>query len=503
VANATGCGDRAAIGGGRLLHAEMSDTRPHSPVVIDRVERSRGDGDTVTLRLAGQRLMAATAAELDALLVIDVHGRRHRFAASGADPGDPEAGGWEVRFAVPDWAVPVEYGQASIWVGASSVAVPPVGTKRRTAEPPPPGFESAQPPGFESAPARGFEPEPAAGFASEPRPGSSWAPPPPATVYGGVEAGRAGPLADALIRDTVSALHAELAQRSDRETALGVALDRARSELTARASSQAELEATHAALRAELARLTEAVAGQRAEFDRSLGEARERFESELAGERSQLADAARERDALRSELAGAEAETGRVRSEQERAAAELAQARVEQERAAAELAQARAEQERAAAELAQAQVEQERAAAELAQARAEQERGLSELAHTRAESDRGRAELAAAHEQQAGFEHTRQQLAEAGERLTAALQSERLRAQQASSLREQLAGAQISRDAAIAEAEGLRSELARIASELAVSRERPGAGGDELGDAHELLLQARALSTQLRQPGAE
>ena len=476
----------------------MSDRYAHSPIVIDRVERSRGDGDSVMLRLTGRRLIAEAEAGLDALLVISVHGRRHRFAA-GDGPGQDDAapGGWKASFAVPDWAVPVEHGQASIWVGSSSIPVPPAGTKRRTGE-------SA--PAFESAPAS----EPAQGFTSEPQPAAPGAAPAPQPVApspglgsapqpagpavplrggpaaplppdAGIEAGRAGPLADALIRDTVSALHAELARRSERETMLEVALDRTRSELSVRASAQAELEATQVELRAELARLAEAVSEQQREFERRLDEVRERFESELAQERSTLADGARERDGLRSELADAQAESARARDE-------LMRAKAEQEHAVSELAQVRAEHERTMSKLTEGQAERERAA--------------SALQRARSEADRVRAELGEAQEQQAEFAHVREQLADANERLTAALHSGQVRAQEASSLREQLAAAQISRDAAIAEAGGLRSELARLGSEVAVSRER-SAAGSELGDAQQLLEEARALSAQLRQPSVD
>jgi len=114
----------------------MSDLpTANSPIVIDRVERSRGDGDAVRLRLGGHRLAVAAGPELDALLVVQVHGHRHRFAASKTKHGDTSPGSWEASFTVPDWAVPVEYGQASLWVGEASVPVPPVGTRIRVPEP--------------------------------------------------------------------------------------------------------------------------------------------------------------------------------------------------------------------------------------------------------------------------------------------------------------------------------------------------------------------------------
>jgi hypothetical protein len=356
----------------------MTDLRTaHSPIVIDRVERSRGDRDAVRLRLRGRRLAPAAESEIDALLVVQVRGQRHRFAAVKTGDEDPSPGSWRAIFTVPDWAVPVEYGQASLWVGQTSVPVPPVGTRIRTPEEQPPPAVTA------------FE----AGSAVM------------TSAAAEADAGRAGPLADALLRETVAALHAELEQRSGREAALAGALERARAELAARTASQTELETTQDELRTELARLVEAVAEQQAEFERRLDEVRERSEGELA--------------------------------------------------------------------------------------------------RARADTDRVRAELRAAHEQEAGIVHTRQQLAALGEQLAAAEASDRMRAQEAAALREALAVTTISRDSAVAEAGGLRAELSRLGSELAVTREQAGDGDadGELGVAQQLLEDARALTAQLRGQG--
>jgi hypothetical protein len=76
-----------------------------------------------------------------------------------------------------------------------------------------------------------------------------------------------------------------------------------------------------------------------------------------------------------------------------------------------------------------------------------------------------------------------------------------MRVQEAASLRAQLAAIGISRDAAVAEAVGLRAELSRLGSELAVARELAGAGDGELGAAQQLLQDARALTAQLREQG--
>jgi hypothetical protein len=353
----------------------MSDLpTAHSPIVIDRVDRSRGDGDAVRLGVAGRRLLAAREAELDTLLVVRLHGRRHRFAASKTGDDDQSPGSWEASFTLPDWAVPVEHGQASLWVGETSVAVPPVGTKIRMPVPAlaSPGSEPAVPAQFDAA----------------------------ALAAAAADAGRAGPLADALLRETVAALHAELEQRSSREATLDGALEHARAELAARTSSQAELQATHGELRAELGRLVEAVAEQQAEFERRLDEARARAEAELA--------------------------------------------------------------------------------------------------QARAEAELVRAELAGAREREAGVIQTRQQLAAVNERLAAAQSSDQIHGQEAASLREQVAATSISRDSAIAEAGGLRAELSRLGSELALARERSGAGDGELGVAQQLLEDARALTARLR-----
>jgi hypothetical protein len=71
-------------------------------------------------------------------------------------------------------------------------------------------------------------------------------------------------------------------------------------------------------------------------------------------------------------------------------------------------------------------------------------------------------------------------------------------------LRGDLAAAQVSRDAAIGEAAGLRDELQRLGSELTVTRERVGSESGDLGEATRLLADARALADEIqarRTPG--
>jgi chromosome segregation ATPase len=90
------------------------------------------------------------------------------------------------------------------------------------------------------------------------------------------------------------------------------------------------------------------------------------------------------------------------------------------------------------------------------------------------------------------------QVAQLGERITVLQADERHRLEQAAGLREQLAASEISRDAALGEAAGLRAELDRLGTELAVVREQSGPPGGDLSEARRLLADARALTSRLR-----
>jgi hypothetical protein len=70
-------------------------------------------------------------------------------------------------------------------------------------------------------------------------------------------------------------------------------------------------------------------------------------------------------------------------------------------------------------------------------------------------------------------------------------------------VRQQLATAEVAREAAVSEAAGLRSELERVGSELAVTRERAETEAGELGEARRLLADARALAEELRTTGTD
>jgi hypothetical protein len=356
------------------------------PIAIERVQRVRGEGDDVRLRLTGRWLADGDAGEHEALLVIQLQGRRHRFPAVRAPAGAaPRPGTWQAEFAIPSWAVPSRPGQAAVWVGNAVVAVAPPGAP--PAKPPSSPSEDAAPElpaAVAVAEAEAVSPKPAEAAPSVPEPGSTELAPDP---------GRGGPLADMLFKETLSALHAELERRSGEAAQLRGALADAKSELDARATRQAGLESAQVELRHELEQLMDAVARQRQDFDERLSAVRE--ELDRAREQAAMATAAR---------------------------------------------------------------------------------------------DEAEAEQAQARERASSLE----------ERLMAHGDAEQRQAQEASALREQLAAAQVSRDAAISEAGGLRVELERLGAELTVMREQVTAHGGDLGEARRLLVDARALTEQLR-----
>lgn len=327
----------------------MTDSVPaEPPIAIDRVQRARGRGDQVRLRVSGHWLGPDPPHEHQPLLVIQLQGRRHRFPAN-PDPAGAEslAGGWQAEFTIPSWAVPSRPGQAAVWVGDAVVAVGPPGSSAAGDEPPSaPAAVSEQAPGPAS---------PALAPAPTPTPTPTPTPEPDA------DAGRGGPLADLLFKETVSALHAELERRSAEAARLRGALADARSELDARVAGQSGLETAHGELRHELEQLMIAVGRQREDFEERLAAAHEQLERA----REEAAMAAAGRDEAESELARARQQTGALQ-ERLTAAAEagrrgaqeagglreqLAAAQVSRDAAISEAGGLRAELERLGAEL--------------------------------------------------------------------------------------------------------------------------------------------------------
>ena len=328
------------------------------PLAVDHVDRARGRGDGVTLRMTGRWLHSADAAQSEPLLVVQVQGRRHRFAA--ADGGDGPAAGngvWEATFNLPSWAEPNREGQAALWVGTAVVPVPLPAPRSTFAVPA----------------------APAPGSPDGLRPGEL-----PNSV---VDSGRTGPLAELLFKESVSALHAELEQRSTDVARLQGSLADAQSELEARTAMQAALESAHGDLRGELQEMMSAVGVQREDFEKRLATAEDR-----------RAAAEAERDRLREELAAADARTQReVDAAGERSRRELAELIAARDALTAEVADLRARlaatqagHQQHAAELAAlrdqlafAQVARDAAVGEAAGLRAELERVGGELAVTR------------------------------------------------------------------------------------------------------------------------
>jgi hypothetical protein len=388
----------------------MTDSRSaDTPVAIDRVECRRSDRDGVDLRLTGRWLNGAEQTGTDPLLVVQVQGRRHRFAAE-RDSHPLPAGAWEATFRIPPWAQPHHEGQAALWVGTSVVPVPLPGPSgdgshphHRSPSPPPLGEARAWPPDVAPPPTLS---EVGAGPGDVGTPPAlnearGWpldvAPPPadadPSRLAESpdpaVDTGRTGPLAELLFKESVSALHAELEQRSAEVARLQGSLADAVSELEARTSRQAALESAHGDLRGELQELMSAVSVQRDEYERRLSEAeehaaaaeaeRDRVRGELEAERARtaarLADLSAARDAEAAEAADLRDRLGAAASGRQHHAAELsalrdqlAAAQVSRDAAAGEVAGLRAELERLGSELAITREHQSAQGADLGEA---------------------------------------------------------------------------------------------------------------------------------------
>jgi hypothetical protein len=107
-------------------------------------------------------------------------------------------------------------------------------------------------------------------------------------------------------------------------------------------------------------------------------------------------------------------------------------------------------------------------------------------------------QLAELREQVATAQANAELLAELREQVATAQANAELRDAEATTLRGDLAAAHVSREAAASEAAGLRSELERVGSELAVTREQVDTESVHLQDANKLLADARALAEELR-----
>jgi uncharacterized coiled-coil DUF342 family protein len=372
------------------------------PLEIDRLHGSRSSAGEIRLVVTGRWPGGPPGpAEQDALLVIQVEGRRHRFAP---DPGGLETdarlhdGGWTATFTIPAWAEPRREGQAALWMGSSVIPLPTLHASQHEA---PPALASAIP-----------APPPGGGPPPPPQEPSTMSPPPApvpglslAAVPGAPEARRSGPLADVLLKETVAALHAELEQRAAEAARLRGALADTQSELEARVANQAQLEVTLGELGVELRRLMEAVEEQQQELNErsadreqqraesqqkvaELKEAHEAAQAELrASHEAKLAELTAARDQHLAELATLrEQVTAATAGAQERDA-ELARVREQLGSAVANADQRGAESSALREELAAANVSRDAAIGEVAGLRDELARLGSELAATRERVD--------------------------------------------------------------------------------------------------------------------
>ena len=260
---------------------------------IERVASSRIDDDTVLVSLAGRWTGPVHEAAGDELLVVEVRGRRYRYAARTQGGASPVAvagpSSWSASFELPVWAEPRSAGQASLWVGNCMISVPPVG--------------AASGPG--TGPARASPPAqaPPADSVCRPAPAS-----PPASHGPAGEDARSGPLAELLRRETISALRSELRERATELAHVRGALADARSELDAGAANQGQIESAHADLRAELEQLIELVEQEglrRVELERARDAERHAASQQLEDSERRVGELERlvsERDAALEQL---------------------------------------------------------------------------------------------------------------------------------------------------------------------------------------------------------
>jgi chromosome segregation ATPase len=208
--------------------------------------------------------------------------------------------------------------------------------------------------------------------------------------------------------------------------------------------------------------------------------------ADVARLRGALAEARSELERRRGAQSGLESALAELRTELARLTAAVGEQREEFER---RLAAADAVRDELRAGRAAARAELDAARTERDGARGEREAAREALSRARAEADQELADVRARGDAQAR-EH--------GERVAVLITGERRRAEEAATLREQLAAAHVARDAALGEAGGLRAELERLGSELAALHEQGATAGTDLSEAQQLLADARALTEQLR-----
>jgi hypothetical protein len=309
----------------------MSDpTGAGSGLGIEAVEWFAEGGENLTVRVTGRWRRGRPTWTGSALLVIEAHGRRHRFPAIPEPPSlsGPAPGSWRMSFSVPAALAP--YLRSSAWLKLGVIVMPlPAAVEaveavvsaeetRAAAEDSVPGEE---PPA---------EPEPPR---SEARPPPA---PPPARSRPSVpSAADAGTLAERRLRSAELALEATRARLADADDLVSELSGRIEQLEGALAQARGEPERLNALL-AERERRRRS-AEQRAFAERAL---REELEEELAERERELSVSAGAREALvvlQKRVEELERELDEVRRRADEAEQVAAAARVARERAELEL----------------------------------------------------------------------------------------------------------------------------------------------------------------------
>jgi hypothetical protein len=420
-----------------------------SSLEIDQIETSALGPEKVVVRIVGRWRGRRRASDERAFLVVESDGRRHRFPAM-PEPrrsrfGRP--GQWGASFAVPAWLEPRLGREMSLWVGNSAVALPTLGSEG--AEQPVESSSETADPGEAAAVAVAEDSRPAEVPASDPAAPETL--PEVAPEAAPQPASEPAPESTADDEPAVEAqpAAAEPEMKSQGDAKRGPGAKREAGPKPPRAARSVAADSTVTALRAELK-------------ERAASEARLR--GELAGSRAELQVRATRQDEL-------EATQGELRAELEKLAK-----LVEQEGSRRADVESRAVV--LAAEVADLQAQVADLQSQVGDLESGREQAIAELTEARTAAERERSGRAAAEERCAALE----------------TDLELVRAELAHSL--------VAHEAADGEAAGLRSELERLGAELAAVRGLADSGTG-LADAQSLLEEARALSSRLRERGAE
>jgi len=307
----------------------MSDpTGVGSGLGIETVEWFAEGGENLTVRVTGRWRRGRPTWTGSALLVIEAHGRRHRFPAIPEPPSlsGPAPGTWRMSFSVPASLAPYLRGSAWLKLG---VVVMPLPAAVEAAEAVVSAEETKAATAAHAPAAEDPEPEreqPLVGDRQGPAPPPTASQPPASTP-----AADPGTLAERRVRSAELALEATRARLADAEDLVGELSERIEQLEGELAQARREPERLGALL-AERERRRRS-AEQRAFAERAL---REELEEELADRERELSISAGAREALavlQKRVEELEAELDEVRRRADEAEQVAAAARVGRERA--------------------------------------------------------------------------------------------------------------------------------------------------------------------------